>query len=179
MIDAAAKRRQPATVLLLTATGLQTSDPTQIPADHLFHARPGERRQVVDLDLVPRVRRLGAEREQPVRDLMKVGIEIALAIVARRTVAIRDLGLARLAELPRRWIEQRDAHDAQCTGKARRSPTKVITRDHTAIRGVAPRAPRELDFVAERDGPSALFPQQNRNYSAVRDGCRNPAVSLR
>jgi hypothetical protein len=38
MIDAAARRRQPATVLLLTATGLQTSDPTQIPAVHLYHA---------------------------------------------------------------------------------------------------------------------------------------------
>jgi hypothetical protein len=37
-IDAAARRGQSATVLLLTATGLQTSDPAQIPAVHLFHA---------------------------------------------------------------------------------------------------------------------------------------------
>ena len=38
MIDAAAKRRQAGTVLLLTATGMQTEDPSQIPAVHLLHA---------------------------------------------------------------------------------------------------------------------------------------------
>lgn len=38
MIDSAARRRQAGTVLLLTATGLQTEDPSQIPAVHLLHA---------------------------------------------------------------------------------------------------------------------------------------------
>jgi hypothetical protein len=114
------------------------------------------------------VRRLRAQREQSVGDLVKVWIEIPRAIVARRTVAIGDLGLPRLTELPGWWIEQRDAHDAQCTGKAGRSPTQVITRDHTAIRGFAPRAAREPYFVAERDGAPAVFPLQNRNYSSVR-----------
>lgn len=38
MIDSAARRGQAGTVLLLTASGLQTADPTQIPAVHLLHA---------------------------------------------------------------------------------------------------------------------------------------------
>ena len=37
-IDAAARRRQAGTMLLLTATGMQTEDPSQIPAVHLLHA---------------------------------------------------------------------------------------------------------------------------------------------
>ena len=37
-IDAAARRKQAGTVLLLTATGMQTEDPSQIPAVHLLHA---------------------------------------------------------------------------------------------------------------------------------------------
>jgi hypothetical protein len=41
--------------------------------------------------------------------------------------------------------------------------------DHTAIHGFALHVPRGPDFVAERDAASALFPQQNRNYSSVRD----------
>lgn len=38
MIDAAARRGQPGTVLVLTGTGLQTSSLEQVPAAHLYHS---------------------------------------------------------------------------------------------------------------------------------------------
>jgi hypothetical protein len=38
MIDAAGERGQPATVLVLTGTGLQTPDWTKVPSAHLYHA---------------------------------------------------------------------------------------------------------------------------------------------
>ena len=38
MIDAAAARRQPATVLVLTGTGFQTRDWNNLSASHLYHA---------------------------------------------------------------------------------------------------------------------------------------------
>ncbi|MFL6752523.1 MAG: hypothetical protein ACJ8FL_04780 [Sphingomicrobium sp.] len=44
MIDAAARLRQPATVLVLTGTGLQTSSLEQVPAAHLYHALLAMRR---------------------------------------------------------------------------------------------------------------------------------------
>jgi hypothetical protein len=50
--------------------------------------------------------------------------------------------------------------------------------DHTAIRGVALQAPVEPDSVAERDGATALFPQQNRNYSSMRDSRRELGRSV-
>ncbi|MBA3669570.1 MAG: hypothetical protein H0W71_05835 [Sphingomonas sp.] len=44
MIDAAAARRQPATVLVLTGTGFQASDWKRLSAAHLFHAIAGLKR---------------------------------------------------------------------------------------------------------------------------------------
>ena len=44
MIDAAAKRGQAGTVLLLTGTGFQTGDWTKVPAQHLYHAVAGLKR---------------------------------------------------------------------------------------------------------------------------------------
>jgi hypothetical protein len=38
MIDAAAARNQPATVLVLTGTGFQTPNWGKVPPAHLFHA---------------------------------------------------------------------------------------------------------------------------------------------
>jgi hypothetical protein len=38
MIDAASQRRQPATVAVLTAVGMQAKDLSSLPAMHLFHA---------------------------------------------------------------------------------------------------------------------------------------------
>jgi hypothetical protein len=48
MIDAASARRQPATVLVLTGTGLQTRDISQIPAAHMYHAVGGLERAGLD-----------------------------------------------------------------------------------------------------------------------------------
>ncbi|MEO6432692.1 MAG: hypothetical protein ABIO29_01775 [Sphingomicrobium sp.] len=44
MIDAAAKRGQAGTVLVLTGTGFQTSDWTKVPAHHLYHSVTGLKR---------------------------------------------------------------------------------------------------------------------------------------
>jgi hypothetical protein len=44
MIDAAAQRRQPATVLLLAGTGFQTTDWKEVPAHHLYHSVAGLKR---------------------------------------------------------------------------------------------------------------------------------------
>jgi hypothetical protein len=38
MIDQAAARRQPGTVLILTGTGFQTSSIDQLPSAHVYHA---------------------------------------------------------------------------------------------------------------------------------------------
>ena len=73
-------------------------------------ARPGERRQVEDLDLVPRTESLRPQREQPVRRLIEVRVEVALAVAGRRAVTVGAGGLALDRDLPGRGIEEGDAH---------------------------------------------------------------------
>ncbi len=65
---------------------------------HLFDADPREGRQVQDLDLVARAEGLGAEREQPVRRLKEVGVEIAGVKVGGRPLGreVRRLPCGRI-----------------------------------------------------------------------------------
>ncbi len=53
---------------------------------------------------------LSAEGEQPVRRLKEVGVQIAFYEVRRWTLATRRRGLTGPRDLPRRWVDEGDAH---------------------------------------------------------------------
>ncbi len=78
--------------------------------DDFLDARPCPRRQVDDLHVVPCADRLRSEGEEPVRSLVEVRVEIALAVPLRRAlrVGIRHAPLG--SDLPRRRVEQYDLH---------------------------------------------------------------------
>ena len=79
--------------------------------DDLLDAVPRLRREVDDLDLVPGADRLRTEREEAVGRLVEVGVEVALLVVGRRPVfAVHALRLIRPRDLPRRRVDEGDAH---------------------------------------------------------------------
>jgi hypothetical protein len=76
----------------------------------LLNPPPREPREIVNLDLVAGAKRLCADREETVRGLKEVSVEIAFDVLAGRTVARRVGRLAPLGDLPGRRVEKSDAH---------------------------------------------------------------------
>ena len=79
--------------------------------DHLFDLAPGKARQVQHLHLVPRAQGLSRQREQTVRRLKKICVQITRAVVRRRTVPSRVGGLTRSWNFPGRGVDQSDTHE--------------------------------------------------------------------
>jgi hypothetical protein len=79
-------------------------------ADNLLDERPAEGREVEELHLVAGAHRLGREREEAVRRLVEVAVEVALAVALRGAVAPVVGRRPALGDLPGGRVQERDPH---------------------------------------------------------------------